>query len=159
MWGAEWSRAYIVAIIAAGSGLGGCVQTEKVTSLNQSPPIPTKEYAAVTRVSKPPRITSTDDKYRLDVIGLDQSQIESRLGPSTQDLQHLPGMEAVFSAGRCTLNVTLYPDVRTHIYHALAYRVASDVDSTEERRRCSAAFAERLRRKPTEPPADTGGPG
>jgi hypothetical protein len=158
VWGVERGRIYIVAIVTAGSGISSCVQTEKVASLNPSPPIPTKEYAAVTRPTKP-RIPNTNEKYRLDVIGLDQSEIESRLGPSTQDLQHLPAMEAVFSDGRCTLNVTLYPDVKTHIYHALAYRVASDVDSAEERRRCSAAFAERLHRKPTEPPADTDGPG
>ena len=93
------------------------------------------------------------------MIGLNQDEIVSRLGPSVQDEEHLPAVEAVFSTGHCTLNVTLYPDIRTRTYHALAYRVASDVDTPEERRKCSAAFAERLHREPIDPIAHTDGAG
>jgi hypothetical protein len=158
VWFVERGRLYVLGLIAA-SVLASCGgETGEVVTPSALPPIAAKERAAVVPVSKP-AITSLGDTERLDVIGLDQFQIQSRLGSPTEDWQHLPAVEAVFTAGRCTLNVTLYPDIRTRIYHALAYKVAGDVDTVKERRRCFAAFAARLQRKPVDSSADTGGSG
>lgn len=154
----ERGRLYIFASLTAAGGLAGCAQPVDVGTPDRSLPVVTKQHAAIARVPKP-TIAHLGDMDQLDVIGLDQSQIQSRLGPPTRDLQYLPAVEAVFSAERCTLDVTLYPDVRTRIYHALAYKVASDVDTVEERRRCFAAFAARLHGKPVDPSADKGGSG
>jgi hypothetical protein len=154
----ERGRLYIFASLTAASGLACCSQPAEVGALRPSRPAATKVHAAIVPEPKP-TIAHLGDADELDVIGLDQFQIQSRLGPPTQDLQNLPAVEAVFSAERCTLDVTLYPDVQTRIYHALAYKVASDVDTVKERRRCLAAFAARLHGKPVDPSADKGGSG
>jgi hypothetical protein len=154
----ERGRLYVLASLTAASGLASCAQTVEVAAPDPPLPAATKEHVAVAPVSKP-IIARLGDTDRLDMIGLDQSEIQSLLGPPTQDLQQLPAVEAIFSAERCTLNVTLYPDIRTRIYHALAYKVASDVDTVKERRRCFDAFAARLHRKPVDSSTDTGGSG
>lgn len=162
----HWGPLYLLASLTATSGLAGCTQTPGVAAHDPSPRIATKENVKENVTPVPPRkpsivpsIARLGDTDRLDVIGLDQYQIQSRLGPPIQDLQQLPAIEAVFSAERCTLNVTLYPDIQTRVYHALAYKVASDVDTVKERRRCFAAFAARLNRQPVDPTADSSGPG
>lgn len=162
MWVVDRGRLYVLGLTAASvlatSALASCTETREVVAPRPLPPIAAKVHTVAVPVPKP-AIAGLDDAERLDVIGLDRSEIQSRLGPPTEDLQHLPAVEAVFTARHCTLNVTLYPDIRTHIYHALAYKVASDVDTVKERRRCFATFAARLQRKPADPSADTGGSG
>jgi hypothetical protein len=157
----ERGRLYIFAGLAVTSGLVSCTQPVEVSALDPSPRVATKERPVIVSIppETKPTITRLGETDQLDVIGLDQFEIQSRLGPATQDLQHLPAVEAVFSAERCTLDVTLYPDVQTRIYHALAYKVASDVDTVKERRRCLDAFAARLHGKPVDPSADKGSPG
>jgi hypothetical protein len=148
MYGVEHRRrGRIFAGLAALSGLAGCAQTEvAVATRDPSQPVLAAGHTAVaSRVKRP--ISGSGDAA-LDVIGFDQDQIEARLGPAAQAWAHLPAMEAIFNKGGCTLDVTFYPDIRTRVYRALAYKVVGNVDTVEERRRCSAIFAAQLRGKP-----------
>jgi len=147
---------YILIGLAAAGGLIGCAQTYDIKARAAPRFVSQMKHVAV------PKSNSTKhfgDTYRLDVIGLAEYEIHSRLGSSIQDLPHLPALEVIFVTDRCTLNVTLYPDIRTRVYHALAYEVVGDADTPKERRRCSAAFAARLHRKSLDRISDTSGHG
>lgn len=130
--------------LTAIGAIAGCTPTGDVGTVQQPPP-PIRSAPHVESIPSPkPRVPRPGVMHEFKLIGLDQHQIESQLGPPSQEVQHSPAMEALFRAGNCTLSVTLYPDVKTRIYHALAYRMISDVDTDEERRLCSAIFDARL---------------
>jgi hypothetical protein len=147
MYAVERSYFYLFASLTAISGLAGCASSSAKFAVQH----PTRPAVSVRHGGNAPvdkAAARSADAHKVDLIGLDQQQIESRLGPPSRELQHSPAMEAVFRTGRCTLIVTFYPDVQTRIYHALAYRVVSDADSSEERRFCSTVFDARFRAKP-----------
>src|SRR6185437_15488846 len=92
-------RPYILASLTAASALTGCAENAKVAAGARSVQLAaatTMETAAIVPARKP-RLPHSGDTDKLDVIGLDQYEIVSRLGPSVQDEEHLPAVEAVFS--------------------------------------------------------------
>jgi hypothetical protein len=78
------------------------------------------------------------------LIGLGEDQIEAALGPPMLQEDRAPTKLWVFRDHACTISVTLYPDVETRKYHALAYEVISDVHTAERTRQCIAEFAARF---------------
>ncbi|MGH7033154.1 MAG: hypothetical protein ACREFL_05445 [Stellaceae bacterium] len=78
------------------------------------------------------------------LIGLNESEIESALGTPMLQEDRAPTKLWVFRSRNCTINVTLYPDVETRQFHALAYEVTSDVHTTERTRQCIAEFSSRF---------------
>lgn len=78
------------------------------------------------------------------LIGLSESEIESALGTPMLQEDRAPTKLWVFRSRNCTINVTLYPDVETRQFHALAYEVTSDVHTAERTRQCIAEFSSRF---------------
>jgi hypothetical protein len=78
------------------------------------------------------------------LIGLNESEIESALGTPMLQEDRAPTKLWVFRSRNCTINVTLYPDVETRQFHALAYEVTSDVHTAERTRQCIAEFSSRF---------------
>lgn len=72
------------------------------------------------------------------LIGLDEKQLVSRLGRPDSERDAAPGKIWQYRNGGCTVDLELYPDVRTRAYHALAYEVKSDDDNSEGKRLCLA---------------------
>ncbi|HLI14230.1 MAG TPA: hypothetical protein VKY65_21760 [Alphaproteobacteria bacterium] len=70
------------------------------------------------------------------LIGLDEDQLAALFGPPTSQQDQAPGKTWKYRSGKCTLDVSLYPDVQTHVYHTLSYEVSSDDNSAEGKRLC-----------------------
>jgi hypothetical protein len=155
----ERGRVYVFAGLTAASGLAGCAPAKELATHEPTPAVWSTPRSTNVQAPKP-HVAHTGDTPSLDVIGLDQSQLQSLLGSPAQDSEQLPAMESVFRDGSCALSVTFYPNVQTHIYHALASKVASDVDTVKERRRCYILFAARLHnsKPPINPVTDPGDP-
>jgi hypothetical protein len=51
-----------------------------------------------------------------------------------------PGKTWRYRNGRCTLNLSFYPDVETRVYRTLAYEVTSDDNNAERKRVCLSQF-------------------
>jgi hypothetical protein len=78
------------------------------------------------------------------LIGLNETEIETFLGPPMLQEDRAPTKLWVFRNRSCTINVTLYPDVETRQFHALSYEVISDVHTAERTRQCIAEFSSRF---------------
>ena len=78
------------------------------------------------------------------LIGLNETEIETFLGPPMLQEDRAPTKLWVFRSKTCTINVTLYPDVETRQFHALSYEVISDVHTVERTRQCIAEFSSRF---------------
>jgi hypothetical protein len=78
------------------------------------------------------------------MIGLDEAEIQSVLGPPMLQEDRAPTKLWVFRSRSCTINVTLYPDVETRQFHALSYEVTSDAHSAERTRQCVTEFSSRF---------------
>jgi len=78
------------------------------------------------------------------LIGLNETEVETYLGPPMLQEDRAPTKLWVFRSKNCTINVTLYPDVETRQFHALSYEVISDVHTVERTRQCIAEFSSRF---------------
>lgn len=96
----------------------------------------------ITAVARAP-----SDNLPASPVGMDESQLQALLGPPTVQEDRAPGKVWRYRNGRCTVNLTLYPDVETRVYRALAYEVTSDDDSAEKKRLCMAELESRARSK------------
>jgi hypothetical protein len=78
------------------------------------------------------------------LAGYTEAELRSLLGPPATAEDHPPGKQWRYRLGACTVDVQLYPDVGTRQFATLAYKVKSDDDSDEGRRRCLAELRSRL---------------
>jgi hypothetical protein len=78
------------------------------------------------------------------IVGLDQPQVESRLGRPTSERARGIARAMEYRDRHCSIEVTLYPEVETRVYRALAYEVTSD-DSHQSSHDCLQQFAARMR--------------
>ena len=83
-----------------------------------------------------------------DMIGWNESEIETVFGTPASQEDQAPTKRWVYRAKQCTLNVTLYPEVETKEFHALNYEVISDDGSAKRQQACVAEFSSRLPAKP-----------
>jgi hypothetical protein len=94
--------------------------------------------ASVTRTAHPAATVKRDPSYMLyeRLIGLNENQLQSVLGPPAAQSDHSPGKDWQYRDGRCSFILVLYPDVDTRVYHALSYEVISDDSSAGGKRHC-----------------------
>lgn len=76
----------------------------------------------------------------LQLIGLGEEDVRALFGPPTAADASGPGKTWRYRTGRCTLNLSFYPDVETRVYRTLAYEVTSDDNNAERKRVCLSQF-------------------
>ncbi|WP_148293710.1 hypothetical protein [Azospirillum sp. B4] len=74
----------------------------------------------------------------VDLVGLDESQLQALMGPPSSQQDLAPGKEWLYRHGACTVDLTLYPDIKTQAYRVLSYEVTSDNDTGDRKRYCLA---------------------
>ena len=80
------------------------------------------------------------------LIGLPEDQLVARLGPPAAERDDQPPAKTWrYHNKDCTVDFTLYPDVQTRIYRALAYEVINNDDSATAKRLCLAKLEARPR--------------
>jgi hypothetical protein len=145
-------------VLAAVLLIAACTETKPPPELRTSIPLETATPAPPPSPVKPPapprkeKETVEEEKAKHDIatqgidrlIGLNESEIQSILGPPMLQEDRAPTKLWVFRSRNCTINVTLYPDVETREFHALSYEVISDVHTVERTRQCIAQFAARF---------------
>ncbi len=136
--------------------VAACTETKPPPELRTSIPLETATPAPPPAPARPPtparKETPEEEKTKHDIatqgidrlIGLNESEIQSILGPPMLQEDRAPTKLWVFRSRNCTINVTLYPDVETREFHALSYEVISDVHTVERTRQCIAQFAARF---------------
>jgi hypothetical protein len=78
------------------------------------------------------------------LIGLNEDQLLARLGPPAAERDDQPpGKTWRYQHKDCTVDFTLYPDVQTRIYRALAYEVINNDNSATAKRLCLAELEAR----------------
>ena len=75
--------------------------------------------------------------------GKSETELRATLGAPTSEEERPPGKLWLYRDGQCTLDVQLYPDVKTKQFRVLAYQIKS-YDSTDEgKRMCTAQMQSR----------------
>jgi len=78
------------------------------------------------------------------LIGLAEDQLIAKLGrPVTERDDQPPAKTWRYVNKNCTVDFTLYPDVQTRIYRALAYEVTNNDNSAAGKRLCLAELESR----------------
>jgi hypothetical protein len=70
-------------------------------------------------------------------------ELRAMLGAPTSEEDRPPGKRWRYQDGQCTLDVQLYPDVKTRQFGVLAYEVQSYDNTDEGRRVCTAKLQSR----------------
>jgi hypothetical protein len=81
------------------------------------------------------------------LIGLTERQVQQRFGSPAAREERKPGTAWIYRDADCRLEVSFYPDVRTHDYKALGYEVKSNADTNAGKSRCTSRFASRVAAK------------
>ncbi|WP_422002962.1 hypothetical protein [Reyranella sp.] len=87
--------------------------------------------------SGPPPVTG--------LVGKSEGELRALLGAPNSEEDQPPGKRWRYRDGQCTLDVQLYPDVRTKQYGTLAYEVKTNDDTDEGKRHCLAQLQSRAR--------------
>ncbi len=78
------------------------------------------------------------------LIGLAEDELVAKLGrPVAERDDQPPAKTWRYVHKNCTVDFTLYPDVQTRIYRALAYEVTNDDNSAAAKRLCLAELESR----------------
>lgn len=80
----------------------------------------------------------------VQLAGKSENELRALLGSPTNEEDRPPGKRWRYRDGQCTLDVQLYPDVRTKQFGTLAYEVKSDDNTDEGRRHCLAQLQSRV---------------
>jgi hypothetical protein len=83
----------------------------------------------------------------ISLAGKSESELRAMLGAPTSEEDRPPGKRWRYRDGQCTLDVQLYPDVRTKQFGTLAYEVKSDDNSDEGKRSCLAQLQSRAQNR------------
>jgi hypothetical protein len=83
----------------------------------------------------------------LNLTGWSEHDVRALLGPPTTEENNAPGKTWRYRDGQCSLDVQLYPDVKTHQYGTLDYEVKSDDNTSEGKRFCMGQFQSRSQSK------------
>jgi len=81
------------------------------------------------------------------IVGLDRREVEARLGPPTTESQRGLGRAMEYRDRHCSIELTLYPEVKSRVYRALAYQVSSNDHTHQSNRACLERFAARIRER------------
>ena len=91
----------------------------------------------------PPTAISAPPSQDVNLMGKSEGQVRAILGPPTSVEERAPGKTWHYRDGQCSVDVQMYPDVKTRQFGTLAYKVNSDDNSDEGRRECLARFRSR----------------
>ncbi|MDR3437276.1 hypothetical protein [Telmatospirillum sp.] len=100
------------------------------------PPPPAPAPAARKHEDRKPQVPENPKQ----LISLDETEVQSLLGPPVAVEDHSPGKTWRFRKQDCLLNVALYPDVETRVFRVLSYEVTSDDHNDRAKRLCEAKF-------------------
>jgi hypothetical protein len=92
------------------------------------------------------RTARTSRRYgqsALSLVGKSETELRAMLGSPTSEEDRPPGKRWRYRDGQCTLDVQLYPDVKTKQFGTLAYEVKSDDNTDEGNRVCLAQLQSR----------------
>jgi len=78
-----------------------------------------------------------------NLVGLDENQIKSTLGSPDSQEERGPGHRWIYRSGKCTLSLSLYPDISTRVFRSLSYEVSTDDRSEQGKRLCTAELENR----------------
>jgi hypothetical protein len=106
-----------------------------------SPDSPAADSAAAPDV--PPARPASTGGPALSLAGKSEAELRAMLGAPTSEEDRPPGKRWRYRDGQCTLDVQLYPDVRTKQFGTLAYEVKSDDNTDEGKRVCLAQLQSR----------------
>jgi hypothetical protein len=81
------------------------------------------------------------------IVGLDQMHVDARFGEPVTEREYGLGKAMEYRYRDCSLEVTLYPEIDTRVYRALAYQVTSDDNTAQSNRACVERFADRVRKR------------
>jgi len=93
-----------------------------------------------TRNVERPAPQQQPEEAPLQLVGLGEDDVRAMFGPPTVAEESGPGKTWRYQNGRCTLNLSFYPDVETRVYRTLAYEVTSDDNNAERKRVCLSQF-------------------
>ena len=129
--------------------LAGCDQASRVwgDEPGGARPKPAVTDSRTSTVAKRTTTRSADrtppqqsEDNSLQLIGLGEEDVRALFGPPTAADSSGPGKTWRYRNGRCTLNLSFYPDVETRVYRTLAYEVTSDDNNAERKRVCLSQF-------------------
>jgi hypothetical protein len=80
----------------------------------------------------------------INLVGRSEHDIRALLGPPTAVEDNPPGKTWRYRDGRCSLDVQLYPDIKTRQFGTLGYDVKSDDNTSEGKRLCLGQFRSRV---------------
>ncbi|MBS0522788.1 MAG: hypothetical protein JSS04_04050 [Proteobacteria bacterium] len=87
--------------------------------------------------------TTAPPSQDVNLMGKSEGEVRAMLGPPTSVEERAPGKTWHYRDGQCSVDVQMYPDVKTRQFGTLAYKVNSDDNSDEGRRECLARFRSR----------------
>ena len=111
-----------------------------VTATSDEPPA---RPAATATSDEPPARPAATGSPALSLVGKSETELRAMLGAPTSEEDRPPGKRWRYRDGQCTLDVQLYPDVRTKQFGTLAYEVKSDDNTDEGKRVCTAQLQSR----------------
>ncbi|HLG45240.1 MAG TPA: hypothetical protein VKY24_03275 [Reyranella sp.] len=104
---------------------------------------PTEEAAKSEPAPVASSATPSPPSQDVNLMGKSEGQVRAMLGPPTSVEERAPGKTWHYRDGQCSVDVQMYPDVKTRQFGTLAYKVNSDDNSDEGRRECLARFRSR----------------
>jgi hypothetical protein len=111
-----------------------------------APKADTKPTEEASKAEPPPvatPATPAPPSQDVNLMGKNEGQVRAILGPPTSVEERAPGKTWHYRDGQCSVDVQMYPDVKTRQFGTLAYKVNSDDNSDEGRRECLARFRSR----------------
>jgi hypothetical protein len=104
---------------------------------------PTEEASKAEPAPATTPATPAPPSQDVTLMGKSEGQVRAILGPPTSVEERAPGKTWHYRDGQCSVDVQMYPDVKTRQFGTLAYKVNSDDNSDEGRRECLARFRSR----------------
>jgi hypothetical protein len=104
---------------------------------------PTEEAAKSEPAPVAAPATPSPPSQDVNLMGKNEGQVRAMLGPPTSVEERAPGKTWHYRDGQCSVDVQMYPDVKTRQFGTLAYKVNTDDNSDEGRRECLARFRSR----------------
>jgi hypothetical protein len=150
-----------VSALVAALLLAGCESRPNPTTydaaLQAAPPADTKPPQADVAILEPPKAVgrpaprpalrpAQPDAPVPELVGLDEQQLTDLLGAPTSQAGNGPGKHWYYRMRKCTLNLSLFPNVDTHVFRLLSYEV-TDNDRHGDGQRCRSELANRLRQR------------
>jgi hypothetical protein len=100
--------------------------------------------AATVASDEPPGRSAATSSPALSLAGKSETELRAMLGAPTSEEDRPPGKRWRYKDGQCTLDIQLYPDIRTKQFEALAYEVWSYDNTDEGKRVCMAQLQSRV---------------